>query len=194
MIGENVSTRRMLLLTALLAVFGLVLSACGGDSESTATTVDDSATAVADDHDDEETDHEDEDDHDEEFTFGTPGDPADADRIIGVDANDDLTFDPADIQVSAGETITFVVTNTGAVPHDFTIGDEATQDAHEEEMAEMIASGEMGEHTDPNAVVLEAGETKELTWTFTETGTVLIGCHQPGHYAGGMKGAVEVGA
>lgn len=180
------STRRILHLIALIALFGLVISACGGDSESTTTKVDDSATTMADDHDDE-------DDHDEEFTFGTPGDPADADRSIEVDANDDLTFEPAQIQVAAGETITFVVTNTGSIPHDFTIGDEATQDAHEEGMAEMIESGEMGVHADPNAVVLEAGETKELTWTFTETGTVLIGCHQPGHYAGGMKGAVEVG-
>ena len=61
-------------------------------------------------------------------------------------------------------------------------------------MAEMMASGQVGDHTDPNVVVLEAGETKELTWKFTESGTVLIGCHQPGHYAAGMKGSVEVGA
>lgn len=182
------STRRRFILTALIALLGLVFSACGGDSESTATTVDESATTVADDHDDEA-------DHDEElFTFGAPGEPNDADRVIEVDANDDLTFDPAEIQVTAGETVTFVVTNTGAIPHDFTIGDQDTQDAHEEEMAEMIESGEMGEHADSNAVVLEAGETKEITWTFTVTGTVLIGCHQPGHYAGGMKGTIEVGA
>ncbi len=178
------STRKIFILTALAAVFALALSACGSsDPAAGETTIDADNTTTTDSHDDEETDHEDEDDHDEEFTFGAPGNPADADRSIEVDANDDLTFDPADIQVTAGETITFVVTNTGSIPHDFTIGDEATQDAHEEEMAEMIESGEMGEHADPNAVVLEAGET----------GTVLIGCHQPGHYAGGMKGAVEVG-
>lgn len=29
-------------------------------------------------------------------------------------------------------------------------------------------------------------------WTFTEPGTVLIGCHQPGHYSAGMKGTVTV--
>lgn len=188
------STKRILALTALVAVFSLVLAACGSSDPAASETslgADNTTTSVG--HDDEETDHEDEDDHDVEFTFGTPGDPADADRIIEVDANDDLTFEPADIEVAAGETITFIVTNTGAIPHDFTIGDEATQDAHEEEMAEMIESGEMGEHSDPNAVVLEAGETKELTWTFTETRTVLIGCHQPGHYAGGMKGTVKVG-
>lgn len=59
----------------------------------------------------------------------------------------------------------FVITNTGAIPHDFTLGGEETQQAHEEEMAQ----GDM-EHSDPNAVVQEPGETKILTWRFTDTG------------------------
>jgi uncharacterized cupredoxin-like copper-binding protein len=41
-------------------------------------------------------------------------------------------------------------------------------------------------------VTIPAGETIELSWTFTEAGTVLIGCHQPGRYAGGMKGQISV--
>ena len=59
-------------------------------------------------------------------------------------------------------------------------------------MAEMMENGETMSHDDPNAVVLAAGETKELTWRFSEAGTVLIGCHQPGHYAAGMTGTVVV--
>jgi uncharacterized cupredoxin-like copper-binding protein len=47
-------------------------------------------------------------------------------------------------------------------------------------------------HDQPNVVTIPAGETIELSWTFTEAGTVLIGCHQPGHYAGGMKGQISV--
>ncbi|MEX1125622.1 MAG: hypothetical protein WD895_07820 [Acidimicrobiia bacterium] len=39
--------------------------------------------------------------------------------------------------VRAGETITFRIVNDGTVVHDFTLGDSAIQDEHEEEMAEM---------------------------------------------------------
>jgi uncharacterized cupredoxin-like copper-binding protein len=97
-------------------------------------------------------------------------------------------LEPADITVSAGETVTFRLINRGNLVHDFTLGDQATQNKHEAEMMEM---GGM-DHGDPNVVVIPAGETAELTWTFTNAGTVLIGCHQPGHYAPGMTGRVTV--
>lgn len=42
------------------------------------------------------------------------------------------------------------------------------------------------------AVTVPAGTTKQLTWTFTTAGTTLYGCHEPGHYASGMKGTVTV--
>jgi uncharacterized cupredoxin-like copper-binding protein len=160
---------RIVIYTALMA---LVVTACAS-SDTAGTTL----AADGDDH--------------GEFTFGEPASAGDADRTIEIAANDNLTFDPAEIEVSAGETITFVVANTGQVPHDFTIGDQTTQDAHEAEMVEMMEAGEMMQDED-NAVALQAGETKELTWRFTESGTVLLGCHQPGHYAGGMKATVDV--
>jgi uncharacterized cupredoxin-like copper-binding protein len=47
-------------------------------------------------------------------------------------------------------------------------------------------------HDEPNAVSLEAGESKEITWYFADEGTTLIGCHEPGHYDGGMKGTITV--
>ena len=40
--------------------------------------------------------------------------------------------------------------------------------------------------------VLEAGETKSITWHFTAAGELEFACHQPGHYAGGMTGTFEV--
>jgi uncharacterized cupredoxin-like copper-binding protein len=200
-------------LVLLFAAFAFALAACGG---ATTVSADDGAEdhveAEADhddgaedhveaeaDHDDEaedhveaEADHDDEaEDHVEEFSFGSPADASDADRVIEIDANDNFTFGPTNLVVSAGETITFVVTNTGNLPHDFTLGDQETQDEHEAEMAEMMAGGEMA-HTDHNAVVVDPGETQELTWHFSEAGTFIIGCHQPGHYAAGMVGAISV--
>lgn len=58
----------------------------------------------------------------------------------------------------------------------------------------MLESGEMMMHDDPNTLSLEPGETGELTWRFTGSGEVLYGCHQPGHYAGGMVGSIDVQA
>jgi len=45
---------------------------------------------------------------------------------------------------------------------------------------------------EPNAFVLDPGQTKETTWTFTAAGELLYGCHQPGHYGAGMVGTITV--
>lgn len=172
-------TRRFVFVVAALAL-GLLVAACDGTSttapESTTTVPDATVptTDTADDH--------------SEFSFGEPADAASADRVIEITASDDFRFDPASIEVSAGETVTFRVTNTGAIPHDFTLGDEATQQSHAEEMEEMPGM----EMSDPNAMALAPGETQELTWHFTEAGDLLIGCHEPGHYEAGMKVQVAV--
>jgi uncharacterized cupredoxin-like copper-binding protein len=101
-----------------------------------------------------------------------------------------MAYEPATIEVSPGEVITFSVTNQGQAVHEFTLGDEATQQEHEEEMSEM---GSGMDHEEPNTISLEPGETRELTWRFPETGTVLYACHEPGHYQAGMQGAIAVG-
>lgn len=126
------------------------------------------------------------------FGFGKPADPAEASRTIEILAGDDFRFNPSEVTVTTGETVTFRIVNTGVLPHDFTIGDQATQDEHEAEMAGMAGMAGMTVPDAPNAMVVPAGETKELSWRFTETGTVLIGCHQPGHYAAGMKGEITI--
>lgn len=149
----------------------LLLAACSDSGATTTTTISD--------------------DHPMEFGFGEPADAGDADRVVEIVASDDFRFTPDAVTVDVGETITFRIVNAGQVPHDFTLGDQATQDKHDEEMAEM---GGMMMDDEANAVAIPAGETKELTWRFTEEGPVLIGCHQPGHYAAGMKGTVTVGS
>ena len=190
------SFTRKLRLIPLLAALALFLAACGAETAAVApaSNADDVTTTVAVEHTDDEAAHEDDEAaHEEVFAFGEPADAADADRVIEIAAYDDFTFGPEEITVTAGETVTFVVTNVGNLPHDFTLGDEETQDIHEAEMAEMagMAASDMA-HADPNAVVVAAGETAELTWHFSESGTFVMGCHQPGHYAAGMKGVVQV--
>jgi uncharacterized cupredoxin-like copper-binding protein len=159
---------------SLLLALGLVLAACSSDDSS------DTTMAPGMEMDGETS----------EFNFGDPMEPSDASRVIEITANDDLTFFPSGATVTEGETVTFRVTNDGKIPHDFVLGDAEAQDEHEEEMAEM--DGDMSMHDEPNAFVLEPGETKEMTWHMTTGGEVIFGCHQPGHYAAGMKGLVIV--
>jgi P-type Cu+ transporter len=110
------------------------------------------------------------------------------DRTIMVDANDQMRFNPGDITVQEGETVAFTVTNSGTVDHEFVIGDEATQEEHESEMAD---EGEHGD-AETNAVEVAPGETKTLVYTFNEAGELLYGCHVPGHYDAGMLGTITV--
>jgi len=108
---------------------------------------------------------------------------------------DTLRFEPDEVEVAPGETVTFVLQNPGAIVHEFTIGDEAFQEDHEEEMAKMAEMGEsMMMEDERNGVSVAAGETRKLTWRFRdESGELLFGCHQPGHYPGGMVGTIKIG-
>jgi uncharacterized cupredoxin-like copper-binding protein len=114
------------------------------------------------------------------------------DRTIALDANDMMRITPGAIEVQTGETVAFTVTNSGAIKHEFLIGDAAEQAEHEEEMASGKEE-EMGMDGDSNVLDLEPGETKTLVYTFDDKpGTTLYGCHEPGHYAAGMFGTITI--
>lgn len=105
-------------------------------------------------------------------------------------AMEDIKFDQTTLTVKTGETIDFRFVNDGKVPHDAFIGDVDAQMEHDAEMAEMgDASGHPMEEA---AIVVQPGDSGELSYTFSEPGTYQVGCHQPGHYAAGMKIDVTV--
>lgn len=112
-------------------------------------------------------------------------------RTVGVAALDTLRFEPDALSVAQGERIRFVVTNAGKMDHEFVLGDEATQLAHERQATAGMQHSDM---TSMASLALTAGETKEVTVTFDEPGKIMFGCHVPGHYAGGIVGTVEVAA
>jgi uncharacterized cupredoxin-like copper-binding protein len=77
------------------------------------------------------------------------------------------------------------------------VGTPEDQADHEKEMAE--GGKDSGGHDahgggsgDDNKITVEPGETGDLTYRFDEAGTYEIGCHEPGHYAAGMKLTVNV--
>ena len=106
---------------------------------------------------------------------------------IEVNLTDALRIEPAAMTVPAGVPVTFVVTNSGATDHEFYLGDEEAQAAHEKDMGEMG----MG-HDQPEGIAVKPGEAKQLTYTFAEAGQTLAGCHVAGHYGGGMRAAITV--
>ena len=117
---------------------------------------------------------------------GTTLASAGEDRTIEIEMRD-IAFAPTSVDVRAGEKIRFVFTNTGQVTHDAFIGDAAAQDAHEKEMREGHGHGK-----EANAVEVKPGKKAQLVHTFERPGQTLIGCHEPGHYTGGMKVTVNV--
>jgi uncharacterized cupredoxin-like copper-binding protein len=120
---------------------------------------------------------------------GGPADTAAATRTIEVTASDALAFDPATIEVSAGEVVAFAVTNRGKNPHEFTLGDAAMHQEHARMMAHIPAG--LGHHS-PNSIQLDPGETQRLAWRFGEAGTLEYACHVQGHYQAGMRGQITV--
>jgi uncharacterized cupredoxin-like copper-binding protein len=123
---------------------------------------------------------------------------------VRVVMNDRFRYRPSSIIVRAGRRVTFTVTNVGKLPHEFILGDRATQLDHERQMQAMPAGGEhLHAHThgpddhamadtDGAGLTVPPGQTRRLTWTFHDPGVVLYGCHVLGHWAAGMRGTILV--
>jgi uncharacterized cupredoxin-like copper-binding protein len=120
---------------------------------------------------------------------------------VRVVMNDRFRYRPAAIMVRAGRRVIFDVTNAGKLPHEFILGDRATQLDHERQMQGGPPAGGHGHahghagHAGPGAggaLTVPPGQTRRLTWTFEEPGIVLYGCHVLGHWAAGMKGTIVV--
>jgi uncharacterized cupredoxin-like copper-binding protein len=126
--------------------------------------------------------------HGDTDAIGVAGQAGKVTRTVNVDMSDAMRFNPASITVKQGETIRFVIKNSGQVKHEFVLGTEHALKEHYELMKKFP---EM-EHADPNQVTVAPGQTGEVIWQFTKAGKVDFACLQPGHYDAGMKGAVNV--
>jgi uncharacterized cupredoxin-like copper-binding protein len=147
--------------------------------------------------------------HHNAATTGEPGNAAQADRTIAVTMRDNF-YEPEQIEVKAGETIRFVITNAGEFLHEFNIGTAAMHAAHQKEMATMMehgmitptgidhqkmkmdhGGGHMMKHDDANAVLVQPGKSAEVVWKFTEAAELEFACNIPGHYEAGMMGHIR---
>jgi uncharacterized cupredoxin-like copper-binding protein len=122
--------------------------------------------------------------------IGKPGVAAKVSRTVQIDMSDAMRFTPNTLSVRKGETVRFVVKNSGQLKHEFNLGTEKDLKAH---YAQMLKFPEM-EHDEPNIASVAPGATGEVIWQFTKSGSVSFACLHPGHYEAGMKGQVKVGA
>ncbi|AGI24968.1 hypothetical protein H681_15500 [Pseudomonas sp. ATCC 13867] len=152
------------------------------------------------------------------YDFGKPGKAAQATRTVEIKLGE-MYFDPENIDVKAGETVRFVIHNTGSLLHEFNLGSAAMHAGHQKEMQQMMDAGmltptgmqhdmskmdhskmghgnmpmgQMMKHDDPNSVLVEPGKTAELTWTFSKATSLEFACNIPGHYQAGMVGKLTV--
>lgn len=119
-------------------------------------------------------------------TIGRPGNVASISRTIDIEVYE-YRFAPFEITVKQGETIRFIVRNTGKQRHEMMIDTLE----HLKTYAKMMRSSFGTLHDDPNQIVLYPGEEKELIWQFTQVGTIYFACPIPGHFKG-MRGKIFV--
>lgn len=120
--------------------------------------------------------------------IGKPGVATQVTRTVEIDMSDAMRFTPSQVAVRKGETIRFVVKNSGQLKHEFNLGTDKDLKAHYELMKKFP---EM-EHDEPNIASVAPGGTGEVIWQFTKAGKVSFACLHPGHYDAGMKGSVKV--
>ena len=126
----------------------------------------------------------------EQKPWGIAGDAGAVRRTIEIRMLDSMRFAPDRIVVKRGETVRFVVANTGQVMHELVIGTRKELDAH----AALMAKFPEMEHDEPYMAHVPPGRTSELTWTFNRAGEFGFACLIAGHYQSGMVGRIVVAA
>jgi uncharacterized cupredoxin-like copper-binding protein len=143
--------------------------------------------------------------HSDNASVGQAGEAGHVDRQIEVEMGE-MYFSSKGIDIQKGETIRFIVTNSGEFVHEFNIGTAEMHHAHAKEMTMMMDSGVLeadrinhdmmnqGEmaHSDPNSVLLEPGQTAEIIWTFKGDAALEVSCNVPGHRESGMLEAINI--
>lgn len=124
----------------------------------------------------------------EERAFGREGDPKKVTRTIKVDMSDAFRFTPSDVVLKRGETVKFVVGNSGKQLHEMVLGTAQELQQH----AELMKKFPNMEHADANMAHVKPGAKGEIVWQFNKAGEYQFACLIPGHFEAGMVGKVIV--
>jgi len=121
-------------------------------------------------------------------TFGREGDPKKITRTIQVDMTDAMRYSPMQITVTRGDTVRFVVKNSGKIMHEMVLGTMADLKQHSELMKKHPGM----EHAESHMVHVQPGKTEQMVWQFTQSGEYFYGCLVAGHFEAGMVGKIIV--
>ena len=124
----------------------------------------------------------------EEKAFGREGDPKKVSRTVTVDMSDKMRFSPASLTVRQGETVRFVVKNSGKVMHEMVLGTMQELKEH----AGLMKKHPGMEHDEPYMAHVAPGKTERIVWQFTKPGEYYYGCLVPGHFDAGMLGKINI--
>lgn len=124
----------------------------------------------------------------ENRAFGREGDPKKVSRTIQVDMSDAFRFTPSDVVIRRGETVKFVVSNSGHQLHEMVLGTPQELKEH----AELMKKFPEMEHADANMAHVKPGAKGEIVWQFTQAGEYQFACLIPGHFEAGMVGKLVV--
>lgn len=124
----------------------------------------------------------------EEHAFGRQGNPKNVTRTVEVDMADTMRFTPDNLTVKAGDTVKFVVKNSGQQMHEMVIGTESELKKH----AELMRKHPGMEHEEPYMAHVASGKNEQIVWQFVRAGEYHFACLIPGHLEAGMKGRIVV--
>lgn len=124
--------------------------------------------------------------------IGKPGHGLAIARTIKVSISEteigSMSFDPAVIKVETGTVLRFVITNNGALKHEFFLG------AFEEikEHTQWMHKHPEMRHPDANSIEISSGATIRMDWQFSDTTNLEFACLIPGHREAGLWGVILV--
>jgi uncharacterized cupredoxin-like copper-binding protein len=123
-----------------------------------------------------------------ERAYGREGDARKVTRTIRITMSDAMRYFPDQVRVKRGDTIRFVVRNSGELPHEMVIGTMDELKKH----AELMKGGTGMAHDGGNVAHVAPGATGRIVWQFTRAGEFYYGCLIPGHFEAGMIGTIVV--
>ncbi len=109
-------------------------------------------------------------------------------RVIEVRMSDNMRFNPETLAIQRGEVIRFEIVNEGKLLHEFVLGTQQSLEAH----ARMMRQNPGMKHDEPYMAHVEPGQSRSITWRFSDDVAPAYGCLLPGHFEAGMKGTVEL--
>lgn len=127
----------------------------------------------------------------EHFSAGEPGDATKPFRTVPVSMHEGdgtMGFTPSSLDVKKDEQVKFVITNSGALAHEFVLADAKANLKH----AALMQKYPDMEHDDPNGKTVQPNGKTEILWRFSKPGTFEFACLIPGHREAGMIGKVTV--